>query len=206
MKKWFLIITGIILLSGIFDGCGKKPEEILLAEEISVTKENTETEDDDMVSALPEPDQMELVSETQSIFVYVCGAVCNPGVYELPEYSRAYEAVDAAGGLQDEADRSAVNLAETLADGEKLQIPFQGETVNITDTKSESVSADGKININTASMEELMTLKGIGQTRAEQIMEYREKHGSFANAEAIMNVDGIKQGTFDKIKDKITVQ
>lgn len=90
-----------------------------------------------------------------------------------------------------------------------IRIPFQGEeTVTQEDaaTQNSGIRSDGKVNINTASAEELMTLKGIGQNRAEQIIAYREKHGAFASIEGIMEVDGIKQGTFDKLKDNITVQ
>ena len=108
--------------------------------------------------------------------------------------------------MSGEAAGTVVNLAEILTDGQKLQIPFQGEVSDAQISDNEEIVTDSRVNINTASLEELMTLKGIGQTRAEQILEYREKQGSFVSPEAIMNVDGIKQGTYDKIKDNIKVQ
>ena len=206
MKRWIRIWMGVLLLLNVLAGCGTKPEEILLAADASVQQE-VPSQKQDSIQELSVTEPQEDLVQADTIFVYVCGAVCNPGVYELPAESRAYEAVTQAGGMSEDAAGTAVNLAEVLADGQKLQIPFQGE---ISDTQqvsdSSETASDSRVNINTASLDELMTLKGIGQTRAEQILEYREKHGSFASPEAIMNVDGIKQGTYDKIKDNISVQ
>ena len=205
MKRWIQIWMGVLLLLGILSGCSTKPEEILLAAEASVQQESPSQKQGSTPELSVAEPQEDLV-QANTIFVYVCGAVCNPGVYELPADSRAYEAVTQAGGMQEEAAGTAVNLAEVLTDGQKLQIPFQGEVSDSQRSDGSEMTMDSRININTASLEELMTLKGIGQTRAEQILEYREKHGSFASPEAIMNVDGIKQGTYDKIKDNIRVQ
>lgn len=205
MKRWIRIWMGVLLLLSVLAGCGTKPEEILLAADASVQQE-VPSQKQDSIQELSVTEPQEDLVQTDTIFVYVCGAVCNPGVYELPAESRAYEAVTQAGGMQEEAAGTAVNLAEVLTDGQKLQIPFQGEVSDIQVSDNGDVTTDSRVNINTASLEELMTLKGIGQTRAEQILEYREKHGSFASPEAIMNVDGIKQGTYDKIKDNIRVQ
>lgn len=205
MKRWIRIWMGVLLLLSVLAGCGTKPEEILLAADASVQQE-VPSQKQDSIQELSVTEPQEDLVQTDTIFVYVCGAVCNPGVYELPADSRAYEAVTQAGGMQEEAAGTAVNLAEVLTDGQKLQIPFQGEVSDIQVSDNGDVTTDSRVNINTASLEELMTLKGIGQTRAEQILEYREKHGSFASPEAIMNVDGIKQGTYDKIKDNIRVQ
>ncbi len=205
MKRWIRIWMGVLLLLSVLAGCGTKPEEILLAADASVQQE-TPSQKQDPTQELSVTEPQEDLVQTDTIFVYVCGAVCNPGVYELPADSRAYEAVTQAGGMSEDAAGTAVNLAEVLTDGQKLQIPFQGEVSDAQVADSGEVTTDSRVNINTASLEELMTLKGIGQTRAEQILEYREKHGSFASPEAIMNVDGIKQGTYDKIKDNIRVQ
>ena len=205
MKRWIRIWMGVLLLLNVFAGCGTKPEEILLAADASVQQE-APSQKQDSIQELSVTEPQEDLVQTDTIFVYVCGAVCNPGVYELPAESRAYEAVTQAGGMSEDAAGTAVNLAEVLTDGQKLQIPFQGEVSDIQVSDNGEVTTDSRVNINTASLEELMTLKGIGQTRAEQILEYREKHGSFASPEAIMNVDGIKQGTYDKIKDNIRVQ
>ena len=205
MKRWIRIWMGVLLLLSVLAGCGTKPEEILLAADASVQQE-APSQKQDSTQELSVTEPQENLVQADTIFVYVCGAVCNPGVYELPADSRAYEAVMQAGGMQEDAAGTAVNLAEVLTDGQKLQIPFQGEVSDAQVSDSGEVTTDSRVNINTASLEELTTLKGIGQTRAEQILEYREKHGSFASPEAIMNVDGIKQGTYDKIKDNIRVQ
>lgn len=205
MKRWIRIWMGVLLLLSVLAGCGTKPEEILLAADASVQQE-APSQKQDSIQELSVTEPQEDLVQADTIFVYVCGAVCSQGVYELPADSRAYEAVAQAGGMSEDAAGTAVNLAEVLTDGQKLQIPFQGEVSDAQVSDSGEVTTDSRVNINTASLEELMTLKGIGQTRAEQILEYREKHGSFASSEAIMNVDGIKQGTYDKIKDNIRVQ
>ena len=132
------------------------------------------------------------------IYVYVCGEVVSPGVYPLPEGSRAYEAVDAAGGLTEEADREAVNLARILKDGEQVTVPAVREA-------SEGAAPPGKVNINTADAEALTTLSGVGPSRAEDIIAYRQKHGPFAAVEDVMNVTGIGNALYEKIKDDITV-
>lgn len=204
MKRWIRIWMGVLLLLSVLSGCGTKPEEILLAE--ASVQQEVSSQKQDSAQELPVTEQQEELVQADTIYVYVCGAVCNPGVYELPADSRAYEAVTQAGGMAVDAAGTAVNLAEVLTDGQKLQIPFQGEISETQLSDSGVETTDTHVNINTASLEELMTLKGIGQTRAEQILEYREKHGSFASPEAIMNVEGIKQGTYDKIKDNIRVQ
>lgn len=148
------------------------------------------------------------------IFVHVCGAVVNPGVYELAYGCRVYEALEMAGGMLEEADESYVNQAAGLQDGMKLYIPtvqevqsgiVAKETTEIQMT--DGVTAEDRlININTATEENLCGITGIGATRAAAIVAYREQHGSFSKKEDIMNVAGIKQGTYDKIKDAICVK
>lgn len=141
----------------------------------------------------------ESTEDTEYIFVYVCGAVNREGVYELPSGSRVYQAIEVAGGFREDADMKAVNQAEVLEDEERIYVPVIGEEVQVESEES------GKININKASKEELMTLPGVGESRAESIIKYREDTGSFQNIEDIMQVSGIKEGLFEKIKDLITV-
>ena len=119
----------------------------------------------------------------------------------LPEGSRAWEAVEAAGGLADEAWEAAVNLAAVLQDGEKLYIPAMGESVAEEIEQADS----GLINLNTADSDRLQTLPGIGESRAADILSYREKSGGFRSVEEIMQVPGIKESIYEKIKDRITV-
>ncbi|MDO4340521.1 MAG: helix-hairpin-helix domain-containing protein [Eubacteriales bacterium] len=156
-------------------------------------------------------------AETEAeIYVDVCGAVAEPGVYSLKPGSRVFQAIELAGGLLPEAAAEYVNRAKGLTDGEQVYIPTreEAETGDLLITapqpeKQEAASASetgGKVNLNTADAEELMTLKGIGATRADAILAYRAEHGGFSSIEEIMNVQGIKEGTFEKIKDNIAVE
>lgn len=171
----------------------------------------------------------QISQEAEAIWVHVCGAVKNPDVYELPVGSRVYEAVKQAGGFTEEADESYVNQAQILSDGAKLVIPTTEQTqamaqgdqdgnIGIIDgdkTESGALKQDvaeggtdaagAKININTATQAQLCEIPGIGATRAAAIAAYRQEHGAFARIEDIMNVSGIKEGTYVKIKDSITV-
>jgi competence protein ComEA len=145
--------------------------------------------------------------------VHVAGAVVRPGVYDLEDGSRVNDAIEAAGGFVVEADKNALNLAAFLDDGERLDVPFvagfvpdeeQGFTVVSEGTPSPLAGAD-LININTASIEELDQLPGIGQTTAIRIIDYRTINGPFATIEDIVNVSGIGTATFEEIKELITV-
>jgi len=145
--------------------------------------------------------------------VHVAGAVVRPGVYELDDDSRVADAVEAAGGFVVEADKNALNLAAFLEDGERLDIPYvagfvpdeeQGFVV-ISEGTPSPLAGDDLININTASIEELDQLPGIGETTAIRIIDYRTINGPFANIEDIINVSGIGTATFEEIRDLITV-
>lgn len=148
-----------------------------------------------------------------SIFVHVDGAVVAPGVYELTgAHPRVNDAVIAAGGLVEDADTSALNLAAVLSDGEKIHVPRQGEAVATEQTSSgaasrpdASPSSSGVININTATTEELDSLPGVGPSTAAAIVEDRERNGPFASPEDLMRVSGIGEGKFSKLKDQIRV-
>lgn len=174
-------------------------------------------------------------AEVSSLFVHICGEVAVPGVYELPAGSRVFEAVEAAGGFTERASVCYVNLALELADGWKVEIPALGEEpgsgrsgVPGEDTGNGTMAAgmagitgndagitgrmesteeknSGLVDINTASKQELCTLPGVGESRAESIISYREKNGGFGRIEDIMKVEGIKEGMFSKMKDKICV-
>lgn len=147
-----------------------------------------------------------------AIFVHVCGQVVSPGVYELQAGSRAYQAVELAGGFTDEAAGDFLNMAQVLEDGMKLEVPDRGAALELREQeKSKNAGSSltpgesDEININTATKEQLMTLKGIGEARAEDIISYRESNGPFNKIEEIMGVSGIKEAAFQKIREKITV-
>ncbi len=178
---------------------------------------------EDMSASAGQPQESAPEPQTeQTIFVHVCGAVRTPGVYELKSGSRVYEAVQAAGGFTDDAEENYVNQAQILSDGIKLMIPTVEEALAMPEGGMDTQAAgtagqpaeggiagqpadDGRININTASQQELCTIPGIGATRAAAIVQYRQEHGSFGSVEDIMKVTGIKEGTYEKIKDSIKV-
>ena len=141
--------------------------------------------------------------EKEGIFVHVCGEVVHPGVYELKAGSRVYEAVKAAGGMSENAAQNFLNQAEILEDGQQIYVPSEEE---ISDTDSENGRTDdGKVNLNQASKEQLMTLPGVGEAKADAIIRYRSEKGNFRSIEEIMEIEGIKEGVFKKIEDWITV-
>ncbi len=179
-------------------------------------------------------------SEGAKIYVHICGAVVNAGVYELDAGSRVFEAIEAAGGFTGEACQDYVNQAGVLSDAQRLVIPTNeeieaakadgtwqelwtadgnglvsesagtgtqapGAFENGVLSKEADVSGAGLVNINTASESELGAISGIGAGKAAAIVKYRQENGNFAAIEDIMNVSGIKEGTYEKIKDKITV-
>ncbi len=147
------------------------------------------------------------------VFVHVTGQVASPGMYELPAGSRVSEAIEAAGGLTEKADDTSINLARQLTDGEQIIVISRQEagsqttsTQNKTGTDySASNSRPRKININTASADELMELDGVGEATAEKIIAYRQEHGSFSTIEEIKEVSGIGDKKFEAMKDSITV-
>lgn len=167
------------------------------------------------------------ISAPDKLCVYVCGAVVNEGVYELPPDSRVSDALRMAGGYSDEALKGYVNLAEKLNDGERIYIPnkIEIDDLNILIDQDASASKgaskgaseegaetgsksneDGMVNINTADAETLQTLPGIGETKATEIIAYRDEHGAFGSVEDIKNVSGIGEGTFSRISSRIKVE
>lgn len=172
----------IIAFFGIFcAGCGADNTVYLEQTDTEIAVGVPETEDSDIADSV--------------CYVYICGAVAEPGVYEVRQGSRIYEVVSMAGGLTEDADVSSVNQAEAVYDGQMIYLPTEAEH-----------ETDSRVNINTASAEELMTLSGIGQAKAEQILAYRNANGNFSSEEEIMNVEGIKEGLYNRIKDNIRVK
>lgn len=163
----------------------------------------------------PEPGGIEIIpppptSTPSPLRVYVSGAVLKPDVYLLPPNSILKDALSAAGGPSSEADLERVNLALPLQDGMHVFIPHKGEapSLNVYEASSpqSSASSSALININTASQTELESLPGIGPTLAQRIIEYRKENGPFQRIEDIMEVQGIGEATFERIKDHITVR
>ena len=150
------------------------------------------------------------VSTTQEtvIFVDIKGAVKNPGVYQMKVGDRVKAALEAAGGLTEEADSQKVNLAKRLEDQMVIVVPKVGEEaeeISAGETRNEGTK-EGKVNINTATVEELKTLKGVGEKKAEAIIEYRKKNGSFQTKEDLMKVRGIGKKLFESFQERIVTQ
>ena len=192
-----------------------------------ISKKKAEITESDRSSAMQQP-----VSRT--IYVDVCGAVVNPGVYELSSDSRVFQAIEKAGGYLQGAAASYLNRARSLYDGQQIYVPTQEEvdSQTIPLTQDETVqdgmvqegtaqtgtaaynTADGtgttqagqRIDLNTADVSQLSTLTGVGESKALAIIAYREENGPFTSIEDIMNVPGIKEGTYEKIKDKIAIE
>ncbi|MEZ7775135.1 helix-hairpin-helix domain-containing protein [Granulicatella sp. 20925_1_45] len=150
------------------------------------------------------------VSTTQEtvIFVDIKGSVKNPGVYQMKVGDRVKDALDAAGGLTDEADSQKVNLAKRIEDQMVIVVQKVGEEAEEipAGATSKEEAKEGKVNINTATVEELKTLKGVGEKKAEAIIEYRKKNGSFQTKEDLMKVRGIGKKLFESFQERIVTQ
>lgn len=153
------------------------------------------------------------VSTTVILYVDVKGAVNHPGVYQVSPNSRIQDAIHLAGGLTNEADQKQINFAQKLEDQMVVNVPKIGEekvqettTTNVKGTSGNQGAKDSKVNINTATVEQLMTLKGVGQKKAEAIIEYRKKNGSFKSKEELMKVRGIGKKMFETFQERVVTQ
>lgn len=216
-----LLLAALLVLCG----CTKKEELLLLdGEAAPLEADRTEEMPSEEESGgekpdenLTPPEEADFAEKPDVIYVHVCGAVLRSGVYELEAGSRVYEAVQAAGGFAEDADRNYVNQAQELGDGIKLVIPtleeaaaniqagITGDTFPAGAEKDGQAADGGRININTASETQLCEIPGVGKTRAAAIIAYREAHGGFQKPEDIMQVDGIGEGMYGKMKDSIRV-
>lgn len=190
-----IILLGIVVLMMLV-GCAGCKKQSYLETQSDLQEEHTKSADT-------------TEEKKTEIYVQIDGAVKKPGVYTFAEESRVYELIEAAGGLLPEAYDLGINQAKRLADGEKIYVYTKEEIENgaeTTDTQNpRGQTDDGKVNINTASVEELMTLSGIGETRAKDIIAYRNAHGAFSLPEDLKNVSGIGDSTYNKIADAIIV-
>lgn len=189
------VIGGILLILVGLGGLFSKKEESMEETEVVVT------------TVLAEKTEVSTTQETV-IFVDIKGAVKNPGVYQMKVGDRVKDALDAAGGLTAEADSQKVNLAKRLEDQMVIVVPKVGEEAEeiSAGVTSKEEAKEGKVNINTATVEELKTLKGVGDKKAEAIIEYRKKNGSFKTKEDLMKVRGIGKKLFDSFQERIVTQ
>ena len=189
------VIGGILLILVGVGGLFSKKEESV--EETTVVE----------TTVLAEKTEVSTTQETV-IFVDIKGEVKNPGVYQMKVGDRVKDALEAAGGLTEEADSPKVNLAKRLEDQMVIVVPKVGEEPEAipAGATSKEVSKEGKVNINTATVEELKTLKGVGEKKAEAIIEYRKKNGSFQTKEDLMKVRGIGKKLFESFQERIVTQ
>ena len=224
-----IIILVASVLLGI-SGCGESGINVTTMkdketseEELVKSSEGQDSEEDD--GSKGQDKKSEEIEKNSTICVYICGAVVNEGVYEVPAGSRVSDVLDKAGGYSEEALHGYVNLARTLEDGERVYIPDKQEleSLGILEGDGSSsgsgdssgsggasgTSADGSnetlVNINTADSETLQTLPGIGEKKAADIIAYREEHGAFSSTEDLKNISGIGDSTFEKLSPHITV-
>jgi competence protein ComEA len=156
------------------------------------------------------------VYQETAFFVDVKGSVKRPGVYRFTEGERVTAAIEKAGGALPDADLDRVNLAQSLTDGSVVRVPKKGEAVSPCDnpftpsakvwSASPDAAAEGKVNVNTATLEELMTIPGIGETRAKAILSYRQQHGAFRVPDDLKQVTGIGEKIFERIQPHIRVK
>lgn len=138
-------------------------------------------------------------SESEYIYVHICGYVASPGVYQVEEGTRLYNVIELAGGVTAEGCVETLELARFVKDEETIYVPSVDEAVSM------KMSGGSLVNINKADKELLMTLPGIGESKAETIISFRNENGDFSCIEDIMNIPGIKEAAFSKIKDYICV-
>ena len=207
--KIIVICTGLGLLIGGFFLLKPAPQisvkETNLQTEVAAISKDSSTEKD--VKKEEKAEKEEPV-EQDLITVDVKGAVKSPGIYDLPVGSRVNDAVQKAGGLTEQADSKALNLAQKVSDEALVYVPTKGEEAASQQTASgtaSSTSKEKKINLNKASLEELKQVKGLGGKRAQDIIDHRETNGKFKSVDELKKVSGIGAKTIEKLKDYVTV-
>ena len=211
MKKNLYICKGVLLgtLIVVFlTACGRETAHFVDAE---TETESTEELSSEATNTEEPQSEMQKQESAKLLYVYVCGEIKNPGVYTLPEGSRVCDLFEIAGGLTKNAAMEYWNQARPLVDGEMLYVPNREEVKDLPKQETQTGNAGqdtdktGKVNINTASKEVLMTLPGIGEAKAMAILLYRQEHGAFSSIEELMQVEGIKEAVFSKVKDYIEI-
>lgn len=212
--KIFGIVVLFIVLGFVYLMWWQKsrmPQDMIWIDEIPIAVENQEiiTDKSENSGNIEETGSMFLADDGSKttkavIYVYVCGFVKEPAVYELTEGSRVFQAVEMAGGVSEDGNVQYLNMAGILMDGERIYVPSNEEAESLAEENvSGNAKEHGLVNINMASKEQLMSLPGIGESKADAIIQYREQNGGFASIEDIMQIPGIKNAAFSKIKDLI---
>lgn len=207
MLVFLCVITSFILY-------GKNKSKVFKDEYMKNIFVEEEATDDNSVEVNAEPikevkGENQLTKGTKMIVVEIKGEVANPDVYEISEGSIIRDLITKAGGVTNEANIDKINRADKLRDNQLIVIPNKNElsnaNTNINVSKEGNTAEDGIININTASLEELQKINGVGEVKAKSIINYREKNGGFKSIDEMKNIEGIGDKTFEKMKDQITV-
>lgn len=191
MNKYIFIF--FIICCGCLVGC-REEELVLTAREEKTKPQESQTEEDAPV------DNPDTEKTSQYIYVYVCGHVNQPGVYAVLADARICDALEQAGGVTSDAMPEKLPQAEHMVDGQTLYVPGEGDELSV-----DVEDGDDRIDLNSADKEQLMTLPGIGESKADLILQYRKEHGAFKQIEDLMDIPGIKEGVFNKIKERIKV-
>ncbi|WP_053073727.1 helix-hairpin-helix domain-containing protein [Bacillus sp. LL01] len=204
----FFVLFCFLIWSKLYDSVETQAEKQVsfLVEpplEFDINDENMDETEKEMTGE--KPVDIELLIDIK-------GAVLHPGVYRMKSGERIIDAVEQAGGFLEDADTRKVNLAALLTDEMVILVPREGEDLeeavilqSENNGNDPTAHKEGKVNINTASLEELTTLTGVGPAKAKAIIDYRTEHGMFKQVEDIVNVTGIGEKSFEKIRDEITV-
>lgn len=219
MKRSFISVLAVMVFTAaVMASCGRAKEALVIRqpeETMEQTqKEETDTEKKEEGELSRKEDSPQ---EEKRIWVDVGGAVKNPGVYQLKENARIFDAVNAAGGFLDTADIQWLNQAAAVKDGEKILVYTEEETrilkeqgekpdSTVVSEQEENLEESSKVNLNTATLAQLQEIPGIGQVRAQAILDYREKAGRFDSIEQVQEVSGIKGKTFEKIAEYISAE
>ncbi|MDK2822647.1 MAG: competence protein ComEA [Clostridia bacterium] len=199
VNKQVLIIILVVTIALSFWAGAKYAQWRLVQEPLTIIDESVENEE-----KIEEAEQ-KVEEQPVKIFVHITGAVKKPGVYQLQEGARLEDLLKLAIPTEEADVDTYLNRAALLYDQEKITVYKKGEKVSLPQITGKTGTVNNKININNASLQQLETLIGIGPTKARAIVDYRNNNGRFNSIEELMNVKGIGQATFDKLKDQITV-
>ncbi|MGI2326526.1 helix-hairpin-helix domain-containing protein [Planococcus sp. YIM B11945] len=199
---WLLIPAAVILILAIYFLVPQDEPDAVPAASLDLIQAESPQQTE------PQPQEVQI---PDFVMVDVKGQVANPGVYELPIDARMQDAIDAAGGFSEKADNRAINLAQKLQDEMAIYVPAQGEEIVMpaapgVSSDSPGASSDATVNLNSATDTELMTLPGIGPSKAAAIIAYRTDNGNFQTVEDLKEVTGIGEKTFEKLKELISVK
>lgn len=206
--KYLLLVIILVIAGAVYFFSSQNRHEGEMTDKYDTFEQHSEQGGSTECDNQSEENEYTKDTENNSvIYVYICGQVNEPGVKTCAQGTRLYQLIEQAGGMTETADAVKLNLADVLQDGQKIYVPEIGENSDIymsSDTEEKPADAK-KININEATQQQLMTLPGIGESKAADIIAYRTEHGKFASIEDIKKVTGIKDAAFSKIKELICV-